>query len=781
MGSFVHYPLLWGLAAVAVPVLIHLINMLRHRRVEWAAMEFLLISQRKHRTWIVLKQLLLLLLRMAAVAAVVLIVAQPLVRNQWGNLLGTQRIHHIMLLDDSFSMSDHWGDTTALEQAKAVIQRVGDAAVRQPEPQSLTLLRWSRAGQYGGGLRADFNKEPVDAGFAERLAEKLKSIDASETAAEPAAALEAIGQLLGQDEGERRVVYLLSDFRARQWEKPEELKERLARLSEDRAEIHLIDCVEVPHANLAVAALEPEEGIRAAGIPWRMEVTVENFGPTPARNVAVRLEEDGRSRPPATIAEVPPGKTAKEHFYVNFAESGQHRLAAHLEADAVAADNSRYAVVDLPVEVPVLLVDGGPGFRDANYLKWALAPGGRVRTGVRPRIEDPRFLAGHPLEEFGAVAVANFDRLDRSAVEALQRYVAAGGGAVFFLGEQTRSDFVNRELYRDGKGLFPLPLGGPADLAPSPLEKTPDMQGEDHFLFRYLGKRRNEDLGAVLVHRYFSVAKDWKPKAASPVGTILWLRGGAPLLVERSFGKGRVLAFLSTAGPDTATPAGWNNWAASNETVSFPLIVRELCAYLSRRPAEGAGHTVGEPLVVKLDGPYQPQVRFLPPGGDAGTVQSMVASRAVDAVRGPDGQLAATLPETQRSGFYEVQLTKTTGKSEVRQLAVNVDPSEGDLKALFGPDLAARLSPAVKYDFEQAASFQSDLGEAGGRNLSELLLYLLIVLLIAEQLLAWSASYHPAGRAGAGPGTGRDHAAHGAEIGRAPARAAAVAAEGVAP
>jgi hypothetical protein len=770
MPEFVHYSLFaGGIGAVAVPVLIHLINMLRHRRVEWAAMEFLLISQRKHRTWVVLKQLLLLLLRMAAVAAVVLIVAQPLLRNQWGNLLGAQRIHHILLVDDSFSMSDHWGDTSAFEQAKAVIQRIGEAAVRQSQPQSFTLLRWSRAGQYGGGLRTDFTKEPVDPGFADRLKERLYgkaeekpyskgesvAFEPSETAAAPGPALEAIGQLLGQEEGERRVVYLLSDFRARQWDKPEELKERLSRLTEDRAEIHLVDCVDAAHANLAITALEPVEGIRAAGVRWPMEVAVENFGPVAARNVTVRLQEDGRERPPATVAEVPPGGVAKEHFDVNFADAGQHRLAAHLEADAVAADNSRYAVVDLPVEMQVLLIDGGLGYRDAKYLSMALAPGGRVRTGVRPRIEEPRFLVNHPLDEFAAVMVCNFDRMDRSAVEALEGYAATGGGVAFFLGEQTRSDFVNRELYRDGKGLFPFPLGGPADLAPSPLEKTPDMQGEEHFLFRYLGKHRNESLGAVIVHRYFGVAKDWTPKAVAPVATLLWLRGGAPLLAERGFGKGRVLAFLSTAAPDTATPPGWNNWAASNETGSFPLVVCEMCAYLSRRPAAAAAPLVGQPLVVKLDGPYQPQVRFIPPGGDP------AASNAVDAIRGADGQLAATLPQTPRSGFYEVQLTKTTGKSEVRHLAVNVDAAEGDLKALFGPDLATRLSPGVKYDFEQAANFQTDLGETGGRNLSELLLYALLALLLVEQMLAWSASYHPAGRSAAGARPGGAAAAEG--------------------
>ena len=93
MPSFLHPTLFWTLGlptlgVVAIPVLIHLINMMRHRRVQWAAMEFLLQSQKKNRTWVMLKQLLLLLLRMLAVAAVVLLVAQPLLQNQLGQHAG---------------------------------------------------------------------------------------------------------------------------------------------------------------------------------------------------------------------------------------------------------------------------------------------------------------------------------------------------------------------------------------------------------------------------------------------------------------------------------------------------------------------------------------------------------------------------------------------------------------------------------------------------------------------------------------------------------------------
>ena len=75
MPSFVYESLLWwGLPLVGLPVLIHLINLMRHRRVQWAAMEFLLQSQKRHRKSVLFKQLLLLLLRMLAIAAVVLMI-----------------------------------------------------------------------------------------------------------------------------------------------------------------------------------------------------------------------------------------------------------------------------------------------------------------------------------------------------------------------------------------------------------------------------------------------------------------------------------------------------------------------------------------------------------------------------------------------------------------------------------------------------------------------------------------------------------------------------------
>jgi len=49
---FIHTALTWGFFLALVPLLIHLINLVRRRRVKWAAMEFLLASYKKHRKWV---------------------------------------------------------------------------------------------------------------------------------------------------------------------------------------------------------------------------------------------------------------------------------------------------------------------------------------------------------------------------------------------------------------------------------------------------------------------------------------------------------------------------------------------------------------------------------------------------------------------------------------------------------------------------------------------------------------------------------------------------------
>ncbi len=239
MPSFL-YPLPLAIVAglIALPVIIHLINLMRHRRIEWAAMEFLLVSQRRNSTWVLLKQLLLLLVRIAAIAAAVMMVAQPLLQNKWGALFGSGKLHHIVLLDDSFSMSDHWADTSAFDEAKQVILRMGKQWAEQPSRQECTLLRYSQATKQSRGTQFDLTSETIDAGeFPKKLDQTLQRLHVSQLAVGPDEALKAAAQMVGDGADVKSVVFLVSDFRSKDWTHATETRKTLPKTERSRREV----------------------------------------------------------------------------------------------------------------------------------------------------------------------------------------------------------------------------------------------------------------------------------------------------------------------------------------------------------------------------------------------------------------------------------------------------------------------------------------------------------------------------------------------------------------
>src|SRR5436190_24279293 len=90
-----------GGALVSSPVLIHLINRMRFKRIRWAAMEFLLKSQKRNRRKLIIEQMILLLLRILLVLLAAFLVARFL----YG--AGTTRgATHLVVIDDTLTMHD---------------------------------------------------------------------------------------------------------------------------------------------------------------------------------------------------------------------------------------------------------------------------------------------------------------------------------------------------------------------------------------------------------------------------------------------------------------------------------------------------------------------------------------------------------------------------------------------------------------------------------------------------------------------------------------------------
>ena len=242
-------------------------------------------------------------------------------------------------------------------------------------------------------------------------------------------------------------------------------------------------------------------------------------------------------------------------------------------------------------------------------------------------------------------------------------------------------------------------------------------------------------------------ADNWRPAGDSTVQVLAQLRNGDPLWVEQRFGDGRVVTQLSSLAPR------WNSWATQP---TFPVVMLELQAYLSSNPRTDSDLLVGTPIDFEVQPQtYQPQVEFLVPAANAAdqgsgpikltrnieqqsrddqpTQRVTLGSHTV----GPDAGV------TNQPGIYEARLLQLTGQMEERRFALNVDTIESQLE-LAPVDKLADATSATTARWLAADDIALYARDDDRFSWSQILLFGLLALLVAEQLLGYSASYHPA-------------------------------------
>jgi len=766
MGNFGFPALTWGFLLVLAPLLIHLIQLLRHRRVRWAAMDFLRQSYKKHRKWVWLRQFLLLLTRMGAMTLLVLLLAQwkPQMRL-WGRWAGVAA-HHYVLLDDSFSMQERTpGGSSAFEHAVTAIGRLLERAREDEGQHRVTLIRFSRAeaasqAQAAQGQPveriADLNAEPIDARMETLWEQTRRQLTVSQSAATATAALKLLSQLLEQDDAPTKWVHVVSDFRKMPWANPSDLRAALSQVQAMGGQIEFIHCARKAQANLAVTRVEPEPGPRVAGVPLFVSVHVTNFSDQIARNVQLkvrtRFSQASQARQPgedvAQVEElpvemidvIPPGQTVTRRVQVFFPQPGMHVVEAALPEDALPADNRRWCALDFQSGEPVLVVDGDSQQRHAYYLESIFQPGPGARTGIQPIVKDVAYLRDVPegeLARYVVVYLLDVPRLDTQAVQKLETFVRDGGGLAIFLGPNVERRFYNDTLYRDGQGVLPCPLEQ-QELMPPEETGEPDVNVDatDHPVFRDLLAGRNPLIRLMHVDRYFAPSPGWVPSPESTTQVIAALRSGHPFLLEKSFGNGRVVLCTTTYAPL------WNDMVLGPNA----LIALQLQAYLAQGRRQFTELFVGGTLTIDLSlNEYLPQVKVVLP--DAEGIPQRVIEHTLATVQ--EGQrvgrltlTASSAADTGRSGIYELWAYRVDGNWDVRRYAINVDTRESDLSLVDMGQLVDSLAP-VRVTWHYADQGQLDVLQQGGLSPSMLLLVVLVMLLLGEQALGFAASYHP--------------------------------------
>ncbi len=740
---FVNPWLLWGLALVGVPVVIHLLTRRRHRRVVWAAMDFLLEADKQTRKRVRLENFLLLLLRCLVVLWIVLLVSRPWWEPRGagalaGMGLGGAAREYVLVVDDSPSMGVKEGVGTTfghmVRGVREFLHELAEGGGVGGRGDLVTILRTSGMGE------PMVNREVVSRARVEEWSAGLEGMEPSDM---PAKWEEVLGQvktiLGGESGGLARQVYLLTDLREGDWRLSGEgdaagggvgvLLREVSRLAE-RTSV-LVQGEEHPD-NLAVTAVAAAERHLSAGVDARVQVTVTNYGKAAVGQLPVTLQINGGAAQQAVIERLGAGEAVTLPFRVIFGEAGDYQVQAQIPADNLAADNTGRLAAWVKEGVTVLVVQGqglgSGGVSETFFLERALQPRGTAASGNVVRVVAESRLETMDLGAYDVVVLANLMRVSEKQAEVLEKWVQGGGLVVGFAGDQVEPAVYNQWLYKEGQGLLPGRLTEARGDTSKERFWGLELAEPGHALLRVFTGNQNPFLNQVKVFRHWGLAM-----AEGAKGVLLTLREAerSAVLVEKRFGEGRAVWWM--VGADTR----WSNWPGD---ASFVVLMLEMVRAYAKGAETGMNLQVGELLEYRLNASrYRLETSVTDPSGAVVRVPGVPGARVAQAGEGGEDMTAMWVryAATQRQGFYDLALTELEGRLVNKSYAVNLPGEEGNLRRADRQALQAAVGDGVVIE-EGRPRVGGAATTAGRVEVWRGLVVLLVMTLMVEQWLAWS-------------------------------------------
>lgn len=662
--SFLNPFLLSGLALVGIPIIIHLLQRRRPVVIPWGAMEFLRLSQRRRSRRLMLEQLLLLLLRCLIIALVVMALSRPVM--QLAGAAGRARgpVHAVVLLDNSYSMDYRLSGgegRTAFDLAKERVAELIRTGLRQGDAVSLVLT--------SDPPRAVLRAPTLDLNLAARQVER--SLLLSDRATDYTRAAEIALEIVRESRFANREVYLFGDSQRSGWESAGD-RGVWSRLAE-RARVVVAPVHTPARGNLSVEWVQPVGGFATAGGETGIQARVVNWGREPVRGQTVELEIDGRREGAGQTLNLEPGAAEIVRFQHLFPRPGEYRCVVRVRPDRLPADDRGHLALRVRQRLRVLLV-GASGAASARaqsdptlFLRLALAP--PSDEAASPSRIEPRVISRGelgPALRSGADVVILCDLPDPSAEERrlLSGFVQDGGGLMLFPGSAAEPALYNRELFQATPRLLPARLGMIVR-----QESTLDPASIQHAALARLDRASDIEPGTARFPQHYRLELD----SGGEQGVIARFTGGDAAIVERGFGRGRVVLFAFSPVPA---------WTDLPLKPAFIPLAHLLTAWAAGGAQGNRNLRVGETLVHPVTlAEGSNRVTIAGPAGASTEVQPVLDARGA----------TARLEDLPRAGFYQVNRPGASPSL----YAVNLPAAEGDLQTM-GPAEVERVAPGAR-------------------------------------------------------------------------------------
>lgn len=703
--SFLYPIYLTALAALAVPLIIHLINLRRPKSVPFSTLSFFEEIQHSTIRRIRIKEYLLLFLRILALAMLALSLARPFLPNTQSATAGSNNPRTIgILIDNSPSMQRVDEQGPYLQQAKKVAQDI----VEDSKSDDRFLVQKTSGGSLPNrmvgrtrALEVVKNIEPENKGnyFDERirgLAEQMKNN------------IERNSIIHWISDAQKTQVQSISDLGNTEQENSENID----------VPLNFVKVGDSNNHNVGISNVSIENQILSSGKPVSFEVEVTNYGRSPVNNQYLSLQLKGEINGQYQL-QLEAGESKQYVFELIPESSGDIRGKFILEGDDITFDNKRFFVLRIPESRDVLLLQPAEESESTeyrSYLSTALNAARETSAGINITSTTPSEVPLDQLDGYDAIIFDGLSKVPEYLHEDLQNWVQNGHGILFLPSEKGNIENYNRFLTLLNASRFTGVRGEYASF--KSITRLGDLNSghpvlED--LFETNDARESIRVKKPDIFYYYN----YNMPAKSSGYSILETETGNSLLAEQSFGDGRVI--ISTIGADP----GWSNFPV--QALFAPLFYRVALYTASTEKGGIIDHTLGEPLIFEGD--------FLN--------ESIVINKEEAQVK-PETQVITEGLEIEYPGYeWTPGWAEITDGNHSRQIAINQNIMESDFAALTKVEVENYLdkflntNKIVFTNSQTRDQWNQELtGATLGKELWNWFMWIGLLLLILETLIS---------------------------------------------
>ena len=682
--SFLNVAFLAGIAAAALPIIIHLFSRRRVAKIPFPSVQFLEEITRRRLRRMRLTQWLILALRVLALALLALALGRPALRGEFafGKSRGESAV--AVVIDGSYSMRAEGEQDPLFVRAKERARDIVDAL----EVDDTIFLM--------GVDPSEPAPEPYPGKAA--AAEAIRNLEPGYGITDLAGAVARANAALAGVTMLNKELFIISDFQKRALTGEAEAPSNLLEDMTGSVRIFLVPVDEGPIPNTALV----EARLAGSRVDERAYVEGLRYGGEAEDDVTVTVESGSEVLGEGRLL-VPVGGRQNTEVPLSRSPAEGEPLRARLSHDHLEADDVRY-LPTLGSGSLVTWIVQDPA-RPSPYLPLALSPEGGPGSFVVERMS-PGDLAAGDLSGVRLVVLDNVTGLPGEALARLSTWRSAGGMVLIVLGDRVDVRFYNESVLPI---LFPqVKLGnvlGSDNASAATYTLTARIPG--HRAFSGFGVTIGQPITGAAFWHIVAIS------AASGVRTLAEFGPGLPALVQ---GEGSLLFASSLDGR-------WNNFPT--HAAFLPLLHQSLEAMLSEG-SEGR-LLVGERMVSIVD------PGFVPTGAELVAIGPEGLTLPVEAVREPRGIRLQT-PPAPVPGYYEIRAEDRT----IQRRVVNVNAEvESDLTPATRDELRQAFPGDRVRIIEPDVPVGSPVREARfGREIWRELVLIVLILLILEGWLS---------------------------------------------